>query len=451
MQLSRGWGKQNLSRGAKRFAGVENKVYLCTRIAALDPNRQYKLLNINRMKFNKVFSALALMVAVAFTACNENAPIVGPNGGGDGDSVPVTVDTLTVAQAIAKQDNSIAFVNGYIVGWYSNHNNDKKVIFSAEATADTTVIETNIVIADAADITDAAQCVCVQLPTGVLRSALNLSDHPENLKMSVKVKGSLEAYNTMAGVKSITAAWLNGKEISLVPEASATLTVAEAIEKANALDKGKSSSEYYSVKGVVSAVATAAGELLSHGNINFTLQDNTGAIGCYYINYLNNEKFTSTDQILQVGDSVEVISQLKNYVKNNNSTPELEGGYIKSIKKGSGETKIIDVTFAEAIDICNKLTADGSTIEMYRVKGAISKINSNDENVEKYKNCNFIINDGTNTTPTITCYKTNYLDNQPFTSVTQISVGQKVTVVGRLVNYRGTTPEILQGYIESLD
>lgn len=407
------------------------------------------------MKFNKIFSAFMLIAAVAFTACeNPELPPVGPNGGGNNEKPnPETSDTLTVAQAIEKQDNSTAFVKGYIVGWYSNHNNDKKVVFSAEATADTTVLATNIVIADAADVTDATACVCVQLPTGTFRSALNLQDHPENLHATVMVQGTLTAYNTMAGVKTITKVWLNGTEISTIATDYTEITVAEAIAKASALEAGKSSTEYYLVKGIVSAVATAEKDLVGYGNINFTLQDNTGAIGCFYINYLNNEKFTSTDQILHVGDSVAVVSQLKNYVKNDNTTPELANGYLLSIVKGSTENKIIDVTFAEAVEICNKLNADASTLETYRVSGVISKVTTKEADlVTKYTNCNFIIYDGTNKTPTITCYFTNYLDNQPFTDKAQMpKVEQKVTVVGRLMNYKGTTPEIYKGYIESIE
>lgn len=63
------------------------------------------------MKFNKIFSAFMLIAAVAFTACNENPPVVGPIGGDDDkpDTTDTTVvdttgwnipaGTLTVAQA----------------------------------------------------------------------------------------------------------------------------------------------------------------------------------------------------------------------------------------------------------------------------------------------------------------------------------------------------------------
>ena len=407
------------------------------------------------MKIQKFFSALMLIGAVAFAACD---PIPedpdGPGPGGKDTTSVVTGDTLTVAQAIAKQDNSTAYVKGVIVGWYSNHNNDKKVVFSADATADTTVIATNIVIADAVAETDQAKCVCVQLPAGALRSALNLKDHPENFHAATVLKGELTTYNTMAGLKNISEASLNGNPISTEIDVNSAIvaTCAEAADAASKLAPGASSTEYYKVSGTVGSVATSAANLVSYGNINFTLQDETGAIGCYYINYLNNEKFTSADQILNPGDKVTVVSQLKNYEKNGNTTPELANGFLLSIEKGEVVSEVTTLSFADVYDLGSKLAAGVTTMEQYRTTGIISQVNTAADKLVGYGNCNFIITDPTGAcTSTITCYYTNWLDNKPFTSVEDIPVaGDTVTVVGPLMNYNGTTVEFYKGYIESI-
>lgn len=407
------------------------------------------------MKIQKFFSALMLIGAVAFAAC-EHIPEDpdGPGPGGNDTTSVVTGDTLTVAQAIAKQDNSTAYVKGYIVGWYSNHNNDKKVIFSADATADTTVIATNIVIADAVAETDQAKCVCVQLPAGALRSALNLKDHPENFHAATVLKGELTAYNTMAGLKNVSEASLNGNPISTEIDVNSAIvaTCAEAAAAASKLAPGASSTEYYKVSGTVGSVATSAANLVSYGNINFTLQDETGAIGCYYINYLNNEKFTSEDQILNPGDKVTVVSQLKNYEKNGNTTPELANGFLLSIEKGEVVIEVTTLSFADVYDLGSKLAAGVTTMEQYRTTGIISQVNTAADKLVGYGNCNFIITDPTGAcTSTITCYYTNWLDNKPFTSVEDIPVaGDTVTVVGPLMNYKGTTVEFYKGYIEAI-
>lgn len=233
------------------------------------------------------------------------------------------------------------------------------------------------------------------------------------------------------------------------------VTVAEAIELCNALEAGASSTEKYSVTGVVSAVQTSADKLVQYGNCNFTLQDETGSIGCYYTNYLNNQPFTSADQALNVGDTVTVISPLKSYVNKTTGdvTPELANGYIASITKYQSSGEIKDVTFAEAVAIGQGLASGATTPEKYRITGVITRVTTKEADfVTKYSNCNFIIADLTGaTTVEITCYYTNWLDNQPFTDKADMpKANDTVTVVGPIQNYKGTTVELYQGYIESI-
>lgn len=230
-------------------------------------------------------------------------------------------------------------------------------------------------------------------------------------------------------------------------------TVAEVVELANALEAGASTKEYYRVKGVVSAVQTTAANLVSYGNINFTLMDATGTIGCYYINYLNNQPFTSADQILHTGDTVTVVSQLKSYVNKNTgeATPEMANGYIEAIVKYQSSGEITDVTFAEAIAIKESLAKGATTPEAYRVKGVVTSVSSNEANLTQYGNCNFYIADPTGAaTEEITCWKTNWLENKPFTSYSDVPTkGDTVVVVAPIQNYNGKA-ELLEGYIESI-
>jgi len=176
------------------------------------------------MKLNKILFAAAITAAAMFAASCNIVPEPEPGPGPGQDTIPgqdttVVGDVLTVAQAIAAQDASVKYVQGYVVGWYSNHTNDRCVVFSAAATADTTVLKTNIVLADAATETDATKVVCVQLPVGPLRDALNLNANPSVLGATVKVHGSLTAYNSLPGVKEIDEAWLNGTKIKTTVDA----------------------------------------------------------------------------------------------------------------------------------------------------------------------------------------------------------------------------------------
>lgn len=93
------------------------------------------------------------------------------------------------------------WVKGYIVG--RNEGNAYKPVFSAEvAEGGTTVSQANIVIAPTADCTDAALCIPVQLPSGKVRTALNLADNPQNLGQYVEVYGNILKYISEPGVKN---------------------------------------------------------------------------------------------------------------------------------------------------------------------------------------------------------------------------------------------------------
>lgn len=104
----------------------------------------------------------------------------------------------TVAEAIALNNppETTAFVKGYIVG-------AAKGSMSKLETSNFT-IETNMLIADTPNETDATQIIPVQLPSGSIRTDWNLKDHPENYQKQVIIEGKLEAYFNQPGLKSPT-------------------------------------------------------------------------------------------------------------------------------------------------------------------------------------------------------------------------------------------------------
>ncbi len=105
-----------------------------------------------------------------------------------------------VADATANQ-NASAWVEGYIVGVYNSDANPKYV-FGVDT------IETNILIAD--EIDNPTTYLSVQLPSGDIRSALNLNNNPDNLGKKVMLYGSLETYCGIEGLKSVSYAEFDG-------------------------------------------------------------------------------------------------------------------------------------------------------------------------------------------------------------------------------------------------
>lgn len=106
---------------------------------------------------------------------------------------------LSVAQAIAayvEGQSNEAWIEGWIVGTYPSAARDSATFGLDNAS------NTNLMLAPAADCTDATLCIPVQLPAGDLRTALSLKANPGNLGKHVKLKGNIEKYFLGAGLKS---------------------------------------------------------------------------------------------------------------------------------------------------------------------------------------------------------------------------------------------------------
>ena len=103
-----------------------------------------------------------------------------------------------------------------------------------------------------------------------------------------------------------------------------------------------------------------------------------------------------------------------------------------------GENPDDPFTVAEAIAKCKAIgsTSDGV---IYYAKGVISSISSIDTG--SYGNATFNISDDGSDDKAITCFRSFFLDNAKFTAADQIGVGDEVVITGKLVNYKGTTPE----------
>lgn len=119
---------------------------------------------------------------------------------GEEPEIPTETKAYTVTEALAAYVDGQkipAIVTGYIVGAM---NSDGYI-----PEFGTTTVATNLLLSDNADEENIANCIIVQLPSGNIRSALNLVDNPDNYKKQVKVTGSIEKYFQSAGLKTPTA------------------------------------------------------------------------------------------------------------------------------------------------------------------------------------------------------------------------------------------------------
>lgn len=99
-------------------------------------------------------------------------------------------------------------------------------------------------------------------------------------------------------------------------------------------------------------------------------------------------------------------------------------------------------TVDDALKMIATLTDTTATTKQYYVKGIVTELTSLDTGT--YGNATFTIEiDG----KSIICHRLYNLNNEKFTSATQLRVGDEVIVCASLQNYNGTTPELVKGFV----
>ncbi|MBR5061094.1 MAG: OB-fold nucleic acid binding domain-containing protein [Prevotella sp.] len=222
------------------------------------------------------------------------------------------------------------------------------------------------------------------------------------------------------------------------------------------------------IKGKVGSITEQYGT--QYGNATFTIVEE-GAEGSAFTVfralYLGNKKYSSGD-LLKEGDDVIVCGKVVNFKGN---TPETAQGkaYLYSLNgkseggggggatgeaKGSG-TLADPYNAVAANNYASSLAADAKSDKDVYIKGKISKIANNGEFGTQYGNASFYISDDGTTNNEFYVFRTLYLGNKKYdnTSDPNIKVGDEVIICGKVVNYKGNTPETSanESYIYSLN
>ncbi|MCM1376832.1 MAG: DUF6359 domain-containing protein [Clostridium sp.] len=142
---------------------------------------------------------------------------------------PLTVDQfISGFQADATVQNT--YVQGYIVGYVNTGVSPNTYNFSISSTE--APLATNILIAGSSQEDQKDACIAVQLPSGSLRTALNLQAHPENLGHQVILCGTAQKYCGMPGIKETNSyQWVGAAPVApeekTLGSAAAPLTIPE--------------------------------------------------------------------------------------------------------------------------------------------------------------------------------------------------------------------------------
>jgi 2',3'-cyclic-nucleotide 2'-phosphodiesterase / 3'-nucleotidase / 5'-nucleotidase len=171
-------------------------------------------------------------------------------------------NVISVADAIANNSGT-ATVEGYIVGTVISGSNHQ-----LEGPFTTT---TNLSLADSPNETDPKKILPVQLPSGAIRSGLNLVDNPGNYHAKIQITGSLAAYFSVPGLRSPTSYTIiePGQDPEPQPEPELT-TISEA--------RQKSKGSEVIIQGIVTANNTS---IASGKQLSTYIQDETAGINIF--------------------------------------------------------------------------------------------------------------------------------------------------------------------------
>lgn len=166
----------------------------------------------------KILNALflTLLAVLTFSSCSD---VPSPYDIKGKEDIQLTGEgtkeyPYDVASAKQKQDGSVAWVEGYIVGCLEDIlENGEYVGSKANFTAPFN-ITSNILIAASPEETNESNCLPVKIKNGSdLSNVLNLKDHPDNKGEHVSIQGELNAGFGKAALINTIAAVLKGQTI----------------------------------------------------------------------------------------------------------------------------------------------------------------------------------------------------------------------------------------------
>lgn len=227
------------------------------------------------------------------------------------------------------------------------------------------------------------------------------------------------------------------------------------------VEAGEGLDAYVYVKGKVSSVKECSAQ---YGNATFYIsEDGTSDKTTFYIyrvKGLGNKNIASDDAVKE-GDEVVVYAQLTNY----NGTYETaqNTGYIYSINgqtEGGNTPSTGDATgdgskenpfnSVAANNLANSLASGAETEQEYYIKGKVVSVK--EAYSTSYGNATFYISDDGKADNQFCVFRALYLNNEKYTSGTNVAAGDEVVVCGKLTNYMGNTPETVANgaYLVSL-
>lgn len=459
-------------------------------------------------------SLMAVGSMAGFTSCDEDLdypPVICPDLGGTGKwDAPLTVDGTRAYYTTFYSDvpdaNKFYWTTGYIVGCVVT----TETVFVAN---DNTVAMTapfgsanNLLLASTPDETDYSKCIALQLPSGNVRSSLNLKDTPANLGRLVTVRGYIDKYLGIAGMRSIDAFnWGDtGIDTGEVETKTSVFTLASEITSGRSYALVANKTVAKTVEGDNSflkteSVTIAGGKFSESEKYGFLFTETAEGSGLYYIcDYRgmflwqdtygsgwsnrpsaattiikDNKGFiwqpakdanghwtiinTASSRVLAFDTSYNSYGLYQSLTEQY-LAPELyemanspvvvpdftpsEGGGDTPVNPDVNEGKG-DGTLESPYDAVRaNAMAKAGATNEVYVEGIVSSVT---EISTSFGNATYYISADGTATDQFYIFRGYYLNGDKFTSESQLKVGDKVVVYGPLMNYKGNSPQLGQG------
>ena len=238
--------------------------------------------------------------------------------------------------------------------------------------------------------------------------------------------------------------------------AATEVTCAEAVELTNALDDNATSAESYIITGYITQVVGS----VSNGQQTFWMADTKDGGKVFEAYYANLPEGVSE---FKKGSKVKITGNLTKYVKSGSVTAEMKNPTVEILEVGedtpdtpSGDAKgdgtlenpYNPVAAANALkNLTWKINTEYQKTGDVYVKCKMSLIADKGTFGESgtYGNASFYISEDGSQKDEFYCFRILYLGNVKYTSGTDIKVGDEVIIYGKLMNYRGNTPETVAG------
>ena len=362
-----------------------------------------------------------------------------PSGNGDGTEN----NPYDVTAAIAKAEQAGVFIKAFIVGFVEGQVYTEGATFSSASTS-----QTNILIAASADETSATKCMPVQLPTGDIRSKLNLKDNAGNYKKEVLLYGDITKYFGVPGLKNTSYAVIDGTAVGTNPNGGGGGSSTDEVKTVSVADfiaASESDTQWYKLTGTVKNLKDGD----QYGN--FDLEDATGSV---YVYGLLSEKGGEKKKFQELaaakgiknGSKITIIGLRSSY----NGNVQVKNAYFVSIEEGGNSGGGGTATGADGstiISVADFNAAAESTSVWYQLTGTVKNLKDGDQ----YGN--FDLEDSTGS-----LYVYGLLSEkggakkkfQELAAAKGITNGKTITIVGNRGSYQGKI-EVMNAYFIKIE